>query len=217
MLLLLRVWLPDRPGALGQVASRIGAVRGNVLGIEILEVGGGRVIDELGKLEEPALVDLLIAEVGAVDGVSVEHVRPIADNRTDPNLNAPQLGAALADCPADRQLEILCDGIVAVADAAWSVVVHSGRVLASVGDPPEVAWLTAFLNGASHLLPGQAHALDGDAGPSDMLWAHLPRHRIYIAAGRSDRPILERERIRFHLLSQVVDALVDPTAITPAD
>src|ERR687894_623261 len=25
-----RVWVPDRPGALGQVASRIGAVRGDV-------------------------------------------------------------------------------------------------------------------------------------------------------------------------------------------
>ena len=33
----LRVWLPDRPGALGQVASRIGAVRGDVVGIDILE------------------------------------------------------------------------------------------------------------------------------------------------------------------------------------
>ena len=35
----IRVWMPDRPGALGQVASRIGAVRGDVLGIEILEQG----------------------------------------------------------------------------------------------------------------------------------------------------------------------------------
>ena len=26
----MRVWLPDRPGALGQVASRIGAVKGDV-------------------------------------------------------------------------------------------------------------------------------------------------------------------------------------------
>ena len=39
-----RVWLPDRPGALGQVASRIGAVRGDVVGIEILQRGAGRAI-----------------------------------------------------------------------------------------------------------------------------------------------------------------------------
>src|SRR4029450_3923447 len=57
----LRVWLPDRPGALGQVASRIGSVRGDVLGIEILESGGGRVVDELViGLADSNLVDLLI-------------------------------------------------------------------------------------------------------------------------------------------------------------
>jgi len=35
-----RLWLPDRPGALGQVASRIGAVHGDVVGIKILERRG---------------------------------------------------------------------------------------------------------------------------------------------------------------------------------
>jgi hypothetical protein len=30
-----RVWVPDRPGALGSVASRIGAVRGDLVGIDI--------------------------------------------------------------------------------------------------------------------------------------------------------------------------------------
>ena len=75
---IIRVWLPDRPGALGQVASRIGSVRGDVLGIEILEVGAGRVIDELVvALPDPALVDLMVNEVHAIDGVSVEYVRPI--------------------------------------------------------------------------------------------------------------------------------------------
>ena len=215
MLILVRVWLPDRPGALGQVASRIGAVRGDVLGIEILEVGGGRVIDELVvKLDDPALVDLLIAEVGAVDGVSVEHVRPIADDRTDPDLNALQLGATLAACPAAQQLQTLCDGMAAVADAAWSVVLHHNRVLASVGDHPEPAWLIAFLEGSNHLVSGEVLPSGGDTGPSDMLWAQLPRHQIALAAGRSDRPVHERERVRFHLLSKVVDALLDPASIT---
>ena len=32
-----RIWLPDRPGALGAVASRIGAVRGDLIGVDILE------------------------------------------------------------------------------------------------------------------------------------------------------------------------------------
>ena len=38
------------PSALGQVASRIGAVHGDVIGIEILERGGGSAIDDLGSV-----------------------------------------------------------------------------------------------------------------------------------------------------------------------
>ena len=51
------VWLLDRPGALGAVASRIGAVKGDVVGIEILETGAGQAIDELVvQLPEATLV-----------------------------------------------------------------------------------------------------------------------------------------------------------------
>ena len=70
-----RLWVPDRPGALGLVASRIGAVRGDVVGIEILERGAGCAVDELiVALPESALVDLLVRELQQVDGVSVEDV-----------------------------------------------------------------------------------------------------------------------------------------------
>ena len=31
----MRVWLPDRPGALGLVASRIGAIGGDIVGIDV--------------------------------------------------------------------------------------------------------------------------------------------------------------------------------------
>src|SRR5690606_40701603 len=54
-----RIWLPDRPGALGQVASRIGAVRGEIVGIDILERGAGRAVDELVvELPDGTLTDL---------------------------------------------------------------------------------------------------------------------------------------------------------------
>ena len=84
-----RVWLPDRPGALGQVASRIGAVHGDVVGIDILERGGGSAIDELTvNLPDASLVDLLIAEIRQVDGVAVEDVRPVSADRPDGSLAA---------------------------------------------------------------------------------------------------------------------------------
>ena len=71
-----RVWVPDRPGALGQVASRIGSVGADVVGIDILERGAGRAIDELVvTLPSAELVPLLVNEIGQVDDAAVEEVR----------------------------------------------------------------------------------------------------------------------------------------------
>src|SRR4029450_4034069 len=91
-----RMWLPDRPGALGQVASRIGAVRGEIVGIDILERGAGRAIDEL-VVELPGgpPQELLVAEIQQVDGVDVEEVRPVADALHDPRLDALETVAIL--------------------------------------------------------------------------------------------------------------------------
>ena len=70
-----RIWLPDRPGALGAVASCIGAVRGDPVGIDILERGAGRAIDELlVELADASLVPLLTRELSQVDGVDVEEL-----------------------------------------------------------------------------------------------------------------------------------------------
>ncbi len=83
---LVRVVLPDRPGALGAVASRIGSVGGDVVSIDILERADGAVVDELGVvLADEALVELMTAEVLEVDGVAVEAVRPVASAVVDPH------------------------------------------------------------------------------------------------------------------------------------
>ena len=99
----MRVWLPDRPGALGQVASRIGAVKGDVLDIEILETGRGRAVDELVvALPDAGLVDLMVSEVHAIDGVSVEHVRVTDGDHNDGGLLALALAAELAEAKPER-------------------------------------------------------------------------------------------------------------------
>jgi len=71
-----RVRLLDRPGALGLVASRIGAVGGDIVAIDILERAGGAAIDEFViELAGDDLVDLLRREVHEVDGAEVQSVR----------------------------------------------------------------------------------------------------------------------------------------------
>ena len=145
-----RVWLPDRPGALGAVASRIGAVRGDVVGIEILERGAGRAVDELVvELPDASLLGLLVGEVGEVDGVDVEDVRPAADR---PDGRADALDAA-ATLVAARTVAALLAELAASAhrsfEADWTAVVdvEDRRVLAAEGSPPAPAWLAAFVAG----------------------------------------------------------------------
>lgn len=201
--IVLRVWMPDRPGALGQVASRIGAVGGDVLAIEILEHGVEQVIDELTvSLPDIDLVPLLIQEVGDVDGVSVEAVRTVDLDRIDPNLSALAAGAALAESDPAERLDVLCHGVHRVVEADWVVVLRGPEVIAQLGESPEVAWLVAFLAGSEHL-----SEVD-ETLPSDLVWGHLVASGLTVAAGRTEPPIHERERIRISLLSRLADALL---------
>jgi hypothetical protein len=203
--IVVRVWMPDRPGALGQVASRIGAVRGDVLAIEILEQGGGRAIDEVTVvLPDDDLLPLLTAEVDAVDGVSVESIRVVDPDRTDPSLSALALGAAIAESPDDERLEVMVQGIQRFSETDWVAVLRAGERVAAVGEPPDLGWLTAFLAGSEHL-----DGLD-DSAPSDLLWANMVTAGLTVAAGRSGNPIHERERVRFSLLVRLADALITP-------
>ena len=77
-----RIALPDRPGALGLVASRIGAVGGDIVAINILQRDGGQAVDEfVVEIGGEHLVELLQNEIHEVDGVSVLEIRS-ADSTT---------------------------------------------------------------------------------------------------------------------------------------
>lgn len=72
---IVRIELTDRPGALGQVASRIGAVGGDIVAIDILDRIDGRVVDEFViDLAGEDLVDLLRDEIHEVDGAAVQSI-----------------------------------------------------------------------------------------------------------------------------------------------
>lgn len=201
--IVVRVWMPDRPGALGQVASRIGAVRGDVLTIEVLEQGGGRAIDELTvALPDEELLPLLTAEIDAVDGVSVESIRIVDPDRTDASMSALALGAAIAECAPEERLDVMVNGIQRFSESDWVAVLRVDERIAAVGEAPDLGWLTAFLAGSEHL-----DGLD-DSAPSDLLWANMVTSGLTVAAGRAGNPIHERERVRFSLLVRLADALI---------
>lgn len=70
-----RIELTDRPGALGLVASRIGAVGGDIVAVDILDRVDGRAVDEFViDLSGHELVALLRDEIHEVDGAVVQSV-----------------------------------------------------------------------------------------------------------------------------------------------
>jgi hypothetical protein len=200
-----RVWVPDRPGALGAVASRIGAVGGDLVGIDILERGGGRAIDELVvELPDDALVPLLIAEVSEVDGVDVEDVRPATAGLVDARLDALETAAVLVEQDA---LESLLDALAVHANhdfqADWAAVVDLAATepVASVGSPPPAVWLGAFVAGSR----ASEQAGNGESGPDDVAWTGLEVADLALVLGRRGRPFRARERRQLTALARIAD------------
>jgi hypothetical protein len=213
---IVRVWLPDRPGALGQVASRIGAVRGDVVGIDILERGGGRAVDELVvTVPGSEVLDLLVAEICQVDGVAVEEIRPAVRPHGDIGVSVLEIAAELAEASVADRLGLLCTRVAELVDATWVVALDhdTEEVLVGAGERPDAAWLSAFLHGSSHL------ATDHAGAPSDVAWGRLPPPAsaerveslgVTVAVGRSGRAIHAREREQVRLLCRLVAALDAP-------
>jgi hypothetical protein len=200
-----RMWLPDRPGALGQVASRIGAVRGEIVGIEILERGAGRAIDELVvDLPHADLRDLLVQEIQQVDGVDVEEIRPVADALHDPRLDALETAAILVGATErDELTRAVVEHARRGVGAEWSAVVSldDGMVVAEEGPAPSAGWLVAFVAGSQ----SSARVTAGEAGPDDVVWAPLPSAGLALVVGRDGTAYRARERRQVAALARIVD------------
>jgi len=201
---ILRVWLPARPGALGAVASRIGAVKGDVVGIEILETGTGQAVDELVvQLPDATLVDLLVDEIRQVDGVQVEEVRPVGPHGHDPlRATLEVVSRLVAATDRDALLDVACREVPRSLQAAWLAVLDlgSGQTLTASDQAPASGWLAAFVHGAS-----SAVSLGGaDHGGGDVIWAPLGQVGLAMVIGRDKVVWRERERRQLESLAEIV-------------
>ena len=202
--LLVRVWLPDRPGALGAVASRIGAVGGDVHEIEVVDRGAGRAVDEL-VVTVPAAcpLDLLAREIDEIDGVDIEEVEPVPAIPVDPRMQAFAAALDLAAAPDLVALaRVLAEHARTEIRADHVAVVDAGRgeVIARSGDGPPEPWLDRLLPGdrrvggrrrltqrpgrGAGLGDGSGRGVDAGHGPAP---GHAARPRATGPAG-PDRP-----------------------------
>jgi hypothetical protein len=200
---LVRVWLPDRPGALGLVASRVGAVGGDIVGIDVLERGTEVAVDEfaveLGSLE---LVDLLIREIEEVDGASVEQVQ-VVGSFPDPRLDALDAAAALCEAMSvDALHKLLVEHLRREFLAAWAALVEAARVAAVDGANRPADELLHALTAGTAASPLVA---EGTTGPDDLAVAPLPENDATLLVGRDGHPFRRRERAQLRALARVAD------------
>ena len=199
---LVRVWLPDRPGALAAVAARFGALKGDVLSLEIIERRNGLAIDELVvSMPVGVPVDLIVNEVGQVDDAEVEDIRPLDDSSYDPQLDALEAAAIILGAGTREELsEALCQHLGRTVRADWACVIESGgAVLGSWGDRPNDRWLDSFVSGS----PPCDTA--GRMAELDTVWLPLPAASAAVVVGR-DTTIRARERHRIAALARIADS-----------
>jgi hypothetical protein len=197
---LVRIELPDRPGALGAVASRIGAVRGDVVSIEIIRRQDGRAVDEfVVELADADHVPLLLVEIAEVDGVSVEAVHPVSAGVTDQRLDAYDTAAAILEERAPHGvLSVLASRTRHELDASWVAIIdgEDHMLIASAGHPPAAPWLTAHIRESGRV------ASDG----GDIAWVHLAAWDLTLVVGRPTWPFGARDRSRLSSLARLADA-----------
>ena len=117
---LLRVTIDDRPGSLGQLAVALGAVRADILSLEVIERGSDWAVDDIVvTLPIGALPDTLITAATQA-GAHVDSVRPYA-GVLDTHREL-ELVDHVATSRGDR-LQTLVNDAPAVLRASWATVV----------------------------------------------------------------------------------------------
>jgi hypothetical protein len=178
---LLRVALPDRPGALGAVASALGGAGADILGVDVIERSAGRVVDDFVVDVPPGkLADSLVSAAASVPGVRVESIRAYA-GQLDPHREL-ELLENLGANPAGS-LHLLADGVARIFRAGWALVLGapadgSSDIRASGGAAPELRSLAA-----PWWPPTPTRQLVADESWSPAEWARMDTELAVTALG----------------------------------
>jgi hypothetical protein len=212
---LLRLVLPDRPGALGAVATALGAVGADILSLDVIERSPGSATDDIVvELPPDRLADSLVSAASTVEGVQVESIRPYA-GQIDPHREL-ELLENLAEDPASG-LPLLCDGVARVFRAGWALaldvpVAGQSRVLAAGGAAPEIDTLTV-----PWWPPGPTRVLDAEEPWAPADWSRLgtelavaPLGKLALLVGRPALRWLPSELVRLQHLAAIAATVTAP-------
>jgi hypothetical protein len=204
----MRIWLPDAPGVLGAVAAEIGAVHGNVVGLEVLEREAGVAIDELvvELPDEVGAVDAVCKGIRNVPGAGVEEVSELqgeAQDREDTVLNAA--ASILQAATPTAAMNSLTAHLMSLFDLMWLALadLRLESFIEVHGEVPTVQWVTAFAEGSRS---GADPA--NDTTRSGVFVEPIPETEFTVCGGRSV-PIRRRERHEIATLIVVTARFID--------
>lgn len=188
MTYLVRVALPDRPGALGSLATAFGEVGADILSLDVVDRRDGVAVDDvLVELPPGGLADTLLTAVSLVDDAAVESLRPWsggADLRRD-----LELVEALAAEPGSA-LHCLAVESAGVFRAGWGLLVRAegdcrAEVLVASPAAPQVTALDLPL---LPLASARRVAPDEEWVPGS--WRALGTEMAVAPVGRQDLALL---------------------------
>ncbi|HET6208777.1 MAG TPA: ACT domain-containing protein [Jatrophihabitans sp.] len=213
---LIRVVLPDRPGALGAVASALGQAGADILSVDIVERSEGQATDDLVvSLPTDRLADSLVSAAASVPGVRVESIRPYA-GVIDP-FRELELLEKLAVSQFDAPV-VLADGVCRLFRAGWALLLQApetdgqpSTVIARSGAAPEIERLAT-----PWWPPTPARTLNPDQDWAPPEWASMDTELAVVPLGRNailvGRPALRwlaSELIRMSHLVSIAATVLD--------
>ncbi|MGK5678477.1 amino acid-binding protein [Actinoplanes sp. URMC 104] len=194
MLLRVRVTLPDRPGALGQVARTLGVAGADIVQVVVLERLGGRAVDDFTVVwPGAARVERLLAGLAAIPGVQVDGVWKAIGAPVSGGHDA-ELLAQVAANPADG-LATLVDAVpgllaadwaaAAVVPADWAARSGAARPLPSEPAVAYASWRAPSPLQLPEITPLRARPL---SGPEQTRYAIAPfgRAGLVLVVARTD-------------------------------
>lgn len=201
----MRVFIPDEPGALAALAARVAEGGGNVVGLEVLERTNGAALDELLiELDDATQIDQLCRRVAAAEGTVIEEVRPVAPDADEHGMQVIDAAQGiLTSGTPTAALERLVDAVTRLFDTDWCVVVarRAQTVVARAGRVPPTAQLLELL--------GPAGGVPAVSGALELARRELDEAGLTLCAAR---PIAfrHRELRQIDMLVRVTDRTCRP-------
>lgn len=218
---LLRIQLPDEPGALGYVAAALGEVEGDIRSVDVVDYGAnGVVVDDIVvDLPMGLLPDTLITAAQSISGVEVDSIRPFSGSVDRRGQIALLAEFSQHTKNLDRALGDVVDGLPQTMTAGWAIVLgeqSAGRWVrrASSTAAPEDNGRTlpeAPIDSPRNLDPDEETWLPEDWTVMDSSIAATPMGKgLVLVIGRPGGPdFLPSEVEHLGRIGTIVGAIID--------